>query len=78
MLHPAHAVNHLRVLGAAEMAALLDIDSHTLHMRLARNSGSVPPPDRKLNGCSIWFATSDLADMLGVPIGRVVTHSVGP
>lgn len=78
MLHPAHAIQTLRVLGAAEMSRVLGIDTHALHMRIARNHDSIPPPDRKLDGCSIWFATTDLADALGVPIGKLAAESVGP
>lgn len=78
MLHSAPTVETLRLLGAAEMARLLGIDTHALHMRIARSHDSVPPPDRKLDGCSIWFATTDLAAQLGVPVGKLAAESVGP
>ena len=66
MLPSAADVETLPLVSVTGLAELLGISRHALHMRLARDHESVPPPDRRLEGCHVWFATSELAAHLGV------------
>lgn len=66
MLPSVSDYESLRLVSVTGIAELLGISTHALHMRLARNHDSVPPPDRRLEGCLVWFATIELATALEV------------
>lgn len=65
-MNAAADVRTVGLVSTTGVASLLGISKHALLMRINRGSDTVPPPDRQLEGCQVWFATRELAAALGV------------